>query len=557
MSLPSDQVKKGVIRAPQRSLLRALGLKDKELGQPFVGIANSFNQVVPGHMHLNRLAELVKQGVVEAGGTPFEFNTIGICDGIAMGHAGMYSSLPSREVVADSVELMANAHGFDALVMIASCDKIVPGMLMAAARLDLPAIMLTGGPMAAGSHQDQVVDLASVFEGVGKVQAGDMTAAELTELECAACPGPGSCAGMFTANTMACLAEALGMALPGGACALAGSPERGELAKQAGRTVMELIAKDLRPSKIYSTQSFENACRVDLALGGSTNTCLHLPAIAHEARVDFGLADFDRLAHTTPHLCLMSPAGQHRMEHLQAAGGVGAVIKALEPVMNLDCPAVGGSIGDYMPAEVSSTELLGRRVIMPMDDPVHAEGGLAILKGDLAPDGCVVKSAAVAEHMLVFSGPARVFELEEDAVTAYQADVIQPGEVVVVRYEGPSGGPGMREMLALTSMIAGGPLDGKVALVTDGRFSGASRGAAIGHLSPEAAAGGPLAFVQDGDIIAIDIPGRNISLQVDADELADRRAKWQAPAPRFTRGVLARYAALVGSAAGGAILKGN
>ncbi len=557
MSLPSDQVKKGVLRAPQRSLLRALGLDDQELGRPFVGIANSFNQVIPGHMHLNRLAELVKDGVREAGGVPFEFNTIGICDGIAMGHAGMYSSLPSREVVADSVELMANAHAFDALVLISSCDKIVPGMLMAAARLDLPAIMLTGGPMAAGSYQGEVVDLASVFEGVGKVASGQMSEDQLTELECAACPGPGSCAGMFTANTMACLTEALGLTLPGGACALADSPQREELARQAGRAVLKLIEKDLRPSQIFSAKSFENACRVDLALGGSTNTCLHLPAIAHEARVNFGLADFDRLAQTTPHLCLMSPAGQHRMEHLGAAGGVGAVMKALEPLINAECPAVGGVIGDYLPAEASTSEALGRRVIMPLDDPVHTEGGLAILKGDLAPDGCVVKSAAVAEHMLVFSGPARVFEKEEDGVAAYQAGDIQPGEVLVVRYEGPAGGPGMREMLALTSMIAGGPLDGKVALVTDGRFSGASRGAAIGHVSPEAAAGGPLALVEDGDVIAIDIPDRKISLQVDVGELESRRAKWQAPAPRFTRGVLARYAALVGSAAGGAILKGN
>ncbi|MEW5913296.1 MAG: dihydroxy-acid dehydratase [Thermodesulfobacteriota bacterium] len=557
MSLPSDEVKKGLLRAPQRSLLRALGLGEAEMARPLVGIANSYNTVVPGHMHLDRLARLVAEGVRQAGGTPLEFNTIGICDGLAMGHAGMYASLPSREVVADSVELMAKAHGFDALVLVASCDKIVPGMLMAACRLDLPAVMLTGGPMVAGRHQGRLVDLISVFEAVAQAQSGALSAEGLAALECAACPGPGSCAGMFTANTMACLAEALGLALPGGATALAESNRRAELAVASGRAAMEMLTADRRPSQILTKLAFENACRVDLALGGSTNTCLHLPAIAHEARVDFTLADFDRLSRTTPHLALLSPAGEHRLEHLEAAGGVGAVMKALEPMLHLDCPAVGGSIADYLPPTVSEYEALGRRVIASLEAPLSPQGGLAVLKGNLAPEGGVVKAAAVAPAMRVFEGPARVFEREEEAVAAYQAGAIVPGEVVVVRYEGPAGGPGMREMLALTALIAGGPLNGQVALVTDGRFSGGSRGAVIGHVSPEAAAGGPLALVQDGDRIALDIPGRSLSLQVEDKELAARRAAWRPPQPRFTRGALARYASQVGSAAQGAVLQGN
>ncbi len=558
MKLPSDSVKKGAARAPQRSLLRALGLGDRELQAPLVGIANSYNTVVPGHMHLDRLAKLAAEGVRAAGATPLEFNTIGICDGLAMGHAGMHASLPSREVVADSVELMARAHGFDALVLIASCDKIVPGMLMAAARLDLPAVMLTGGPMAAGHYEGETVDLISVFEGVARVQSGAMSLEQLTALECAACPGPGSCAGMFTANTMACLAEALGLALPGGAAALAQSPRRAELAQASGRAAVAALQKGLRPSAILTPAAFANACRVDLALGGSTNTCLHLPAIAHEAGVDFGLADFDRLSRQTPHLVKLSPAGELRMEHLEAAGGVGAVMKALEPLLDLSCLAVGGeSLADYLAAEPSAHQAMGQRVIASLEEPLSPEGGIAVLTGNLAPDGCVVKAAAVAPEMRRFTGPARVFDSEEAAVAAYDAQIIHPGEVIVVRYEGPAGGPGMREMLALTALISGGPLDGKVALVTDGRFSGGSRGAAVGHLSPEAASGGPLALVNDGDLIALDIPARRIELKVEREQLAARRQAWRRPAPKFTRGALARYAALVGSAAAGAVLKGN
>ena len=558
MTLPSDQVKKGAARAPQRSLLRALGLNDDDLSRPLVGIANSYNTVVPGHMHLDRLAKLAADGVRAAGATPLEFNTIGICDGLAMGHAGMHASLPSREVVADSVELMAMAHGFDALVLIASCDKIVPGMLMAACRLNLPAVMLTGGPMAAGKLDGKAVDLISVFEGVAKVQSGQWSEGQLAALECAACPGPGSCAGMFTANTMACMAEAMGLALPGGASALAQTPRRAELAQASGRAAVEALKNNLRPLDILTQAAFFNACRVDLALGGSTNTCLHLPAIAHEARVDFGLADFDRLSRETPHLAKLSPAGEFRMEHLDAAGGVGAVMKALEPLLDTGCLAVGAqTLAGYLAPAVSTYEVRGQRVIHSLEEPISAQGGIAVLSGNLAPEGCVVKAAAVAQQMRRFSGPARVFDSEEAAVAAYNQDVIQAGEVIVVRYEGPAGGPGMREMLALTSLVSGGPLDGKVALVTDGRFSGGSRGAAIGHVSPEAAAGGPMCLVQDGDLIALDLEARGIELKVKDQELERRRQDWRQPKAKFNRGALARYAALVGSAAGGAVLKGN
>ncbi len=557
-AMKSDQVKKGASRAPHRALLRALGCNDRDISQPFIGIANSFNQVVPGHIHLDQLAREVKRGVRQAGGTPFEFNTIGICDGLAMGHAGMYFSLPSREVVADSVELMARAHGFDALVLIASCDKIVPGMLMAAARLDLPAVMLTGGPMEHGVFQGQVVDLVAVFEAVAKVEEGTMDPAELAELEAGACPGPGSCAGMFTANTMACMTEALGLSLPGCATSLAISPAKKELAFASGLAVMDALARDLRPSAILTREAFLNAGRLDMALGGSTNTTLHLPAIAHEAGVDFGLADFDRLSRDTPHLCSMSPGGPMRMSHLDQAGGVGAVLKRLQPLLHLEARCVNGrSLGENLPSQVPEVSFFDQPVIHTLEKPVHQEGGLAVLQGSLAPQGAVVKQTAVAPEMMRHQGPAICFDREEDAVEAYGQGRIQPGQVVVVRYEGPAGGPGMREMLALTSLISGGPLDGQVALVTDGRFSGGSRGAAIGHVSPEAARGGPLALVRDGDTIAIDIPGRSLNLMVDEKELERRRKRWQPPRPRFARGALARYAALVGSAAQGAVLNPN
>lgn len=553
---PSDQIKNGIARAPHRSLLRAAGMDDERLGRPLVGVANSWNEIVPGHIHLNRLARRVKEGVLAAGGAPLEFNTIGICDGLAMGHRGMHASLPSREVVADSVELMAMAHGFDALVLIASCDKIVPGMLMAAARLNLPAVMLTGGPMAFGEHRGEVVDLITVFEAVAKVESGAMSREELHELETKACPGAGSCAGMFTANTMACMTEALGLSLPGCACALAESSSKDETAFESGRAVMRALEDDLRPRDILTRRAFENACRVDLALGGSTNTTLHLPAIAHEAGVKLRLTDFDDFSRTTPHLCSMSPGGPMRMSHLHEAGGVGAVMKRLEEQLHLDAMTIAGkTVGDCLPAEVEPVSFFGQEVIHSLEQPVHAEGGLAVLRGALAPQGAVVKQTAVSPDMLAHTGPARVFDREEDAVAAYSQGGIQAGDVVVVRYEGPAGGPGMREMLALTSLISGGPLDGKVALITDGRFSGGSRGAAIGHVSPEAAQGGLLALVRDGDEIAIDIPGRSLELNLDADEISKRRQTWRPPEPKFKTGALARYAALVTSAAQGAILR--
>ncbi|MBU1743133.1 MAG: dihydroxy-acid dehydratase, partial [Proteobacteria bacterium] len=468
----SNQIKEGLSRAPHRSLLKALGLDDEQIARPFIGLANSWTDVVPGHVHLDRLAAVVKRGVREAGGTPFEFNTIAICDGLAMGHQGMSASLPSRELVADSVELMTRAHCFDALVLIASCDKIVPGMLMAAARLDVPALMVTGGPMACGRHRGEVVDLITVFEAVAKVEAGRMSLEELGELEAAACPGPGSCAGMFTANTMACVTEALGFSLPGCACALAESDQKNRIAHESGRAIMGLLAGDVRPSAILTRDSFVNAARVDLALGGSTNTALHLPAIAHEAGVGFGLSDFDDLSRTTPHLSAMSPGGPMRLSHLDAAGGVGAVMKRLEDDLDLGVMTVNsGPLKDYLPAEVAKVEFFGQPVIHSLADPVHAEGSLAVLRGNLAPQGAVVKQTAVSPGMLRHSGPARVFDGEEAAVAAYTQGRLQAGDVVVVRYEGPAGGPGMREMLALTSLISGGPLDGKVALVTDGRFS--------------------------------------------------------------------------------------
>jgi dihydroxy-acid dehydratase len=459
-------------------------------------------------------------------------------------------------VVADTVELMARAHCFDALVLIASCDKIVPGMLMAAARLDLPAIVVSGGPMAAGEHRGRVVDLITVFEAVAKVQAGQMSDEELVELEDCACPGPGSCAGMFTANTMACLTEALGLSLPGCACAGATEQAKQDVAFASGLAIMDLLASDLRPSRLLSDKSFANAARVDLALGGSTNSILHLTALAQEAGVDFGPDDFDRLARTTPHLCSMSPGGPMRMNHLQAAGGVGAVMAHLRPLLHLDCPTVSGkSVGENLPQQLTGVEFFEQPVIHPLAEPVHAEGGLAVLKGSLAPEGAVVKQSAVDAAMLAHQGPARVFDGEEAAVAAVSAGQVKPGEVLVVRYEGPAGGPGMREMLALTSLISGGSLNGKVALITDGRFSGGSRAAAVGHASPEAFRGGPLALVADGDQIVMDIPARRLDLMVEPAELARRAALWSRPAPKFTRGALARYAALVGSAARGAVLE--
>ncbi|MBE3581422.1 MAG: dihydroxy-acid dehydratase [Thermoanaerobacteraceae bacterium] len=550
----SDLMKAGLARAPHRSLFKAMGLTDEEVARPIIGIVNSFNELAPGHVHLRTVAEAVKAGVRMAGGTPLEFSTIGVCDGIAMNHTGMKYSLASRELIADSVEVMAMAHPFDALIFITNCDKIVPGMLMAAARLNLPSIFISGGPMLAGRYKGRDVSLSNIFEAVGMVRAGKMTEDELAELEDCVCPGCGSCAGMYTANTMNCLTEALGMGLPGQGTVPAVSAARLRLAKQAGMRIMDLLEKNIRPRDIMTAAAFRNAVAVDMALGGSTNTCLHLPAIAREAGVDLPLKVFDELSRQVPQLCKLSPAGPHHIQDLHEAGGIPAVMAELGRAGLLDgsCLTVTGrTVAD----NCAGKGILNKEVIRPLENPYSPDGGLAILYGNLAPEGAVVKKGAVLPEMLVHKGPARVFESEEEAFQAIIEGRIRPGDVVVIRYEGPKGGPGMQEMLSPTSALAGMGLDASVALITDGRFSGASRGASIGHVSPEAAAGGPLALVKEGDLIAIDIPARKLELLVEEGELARRRAEWQAPAPKISTGYLARYARHVNSGARGAVLE--
>ena len=549
----SDQVKRGVQRAPHRSLFHALGYTPEELDQPIIGVANSQNEIVPGHVHLDRVAEAVKAGVRSAGGTPLEFSTIAICDGIAMGHAGMRYPLPSRELIADSVEAMALAHSFDALVLVTNCDKITPGMLMAAARLNLPAIMVSGGPMLAGRFEGKDVDLSTIFEAVGRLEAGLMTEEELAELELAACPGCGSCAGLFTANTMNCLAEALGMALPGNGTIPAVSAARIRLAKRAGIKIMELLERGIRPSAILTKEAFANAIAVDMALGGSTNAVLHLMAIAHEAGVALPLELFDEIGRRTPYLASMSPAGPFHLQDLDEAGGIPAVMRELSRGELIN-PSVLTATGETVGENIAQAAIRRPEVIKTLEESLRAEGGIAILRGNLAPDGAVVKSAAVAEKMLVHQGPARVFESEEEAVEAILGGEIERGDVVVIRYEGPKGGPGMREMLMPTSSVAGMGLDEDVALLTDGRFSGATRGAAIGHISPEAAEGGPIALLRDGDVVEIDIPARRLEVRLSAEEMERRREGWQPPT-RVTKGYLARYAAMVTSSSTGAILQ--
>lgn len=551
----SDEIKKGVDRMPHRALLRATGLNSEEIYKPHIGVANSWNEIVPGHIHLNRLAEEVKKGVREGGGTPFEFSTIAICDGIAMGHEGMYSSLPSREVIADSIELVVRAHRFDGLVAIASCDKIIPGMLMACCRLDIPTIMVTGGPMEFGKVGDRVVDISTVFEAVSQVKKKRISDDQAEEIEQVACPGAGSCAGMFTANTMASIAEALGISLPYSSTIPALAEERLKLARESGATIMKLVEKDITPSSLLAPKSFENAAIVSLALGGSTNATLHLPAIACELGIDFGLKDFDRISQKIPHLVNMSPQGPMRMAHLHQAGGIPCLMKRLESYLNLDCISVTGkAMGHHLPKSTNNVEAMGDMVIHELDDPVHGEGGIAILLGNLAPKGAIVKQTAVDENMLVHSGPARVFDCEEDATSAIDAGEIREGEVIVIRYEGPSGGPGMREMLEPTSRLSGSKLNGKVVLITDGRFSGATRGAAIGHISPEAVTGGPIAIIRDGDVIKIDIPNRKLEVELTEDEIAGRFKSWHRPEPKFKSGILSRYSALVKGADKGATL---
>ncbi len=549
----SDEAKKGLAKAPHRSLLKALGLTDDEIARPFVGIVNSFNEIVPGHIHLKNIAEAVKAGVRAAGGTPFEFNVIGICDGIAMNHQGMKYSLPSREIIANSVELMSEAHRFDALVLIPNCDKVVPGMLMAMARLDLPSILISGGPMLTGKFDGRAVDLISVFEAVGQVQAGKMSSEELAELESTACPGCGSCAGLFTANSMNSLAEAIGLALPGNGTIPAAYAERQRLAKLAGAKVMELLEKDVRPSQILTPDAFRNALAVDMALGGSTNTVLHLTALAYEAGVPFDLNLVDEVSQATPNLCRLSPAGQDRMEDLHLAGGVSAVMKELAEggVLNLNALTV---TGETVEANLKKVKNKNPEVIRPFSQPYLNRGGIAILRGNLAPDGAVVKESAVAPEMKKRRGPARVFDSEEAAVGAILGNQIKAGDIVVIRYEGPKGGPGMREMLTPTSALSGMGLDSSVALITDGRFSGGTRGAAIGHISPEAFEGGPIALLKEGDEINIDIENRRIDIALSDDDLEARKSQWTKPEIKIKSGYLALYARLVSSAAQGAVL---
>ena len=550
----SDQMKSGLEKAPHRSLFKAMGYTDLEIKRPLIGIANSANEIIPGHVHLNKIVQAVKAGVWMAGGTPIEFSTIGVCDGIAMNHEGMKYSLPSRELIADSVEIMAKAHPFDGLVLVPNCDKIVPGMLMAALRVNIPTIFISGGPMLAGSYQGKEIDLITVFEGVGKVKANLITEEELQAIEDCACPGCGSCAGMFTANSMNCLTEALGLALPGNGTIPAVHAARIRLAKMAGMKIMELFKQDLRPRDIATQEAFENALTVDMALGCSTNTILHVPAIAHEAGITLDLDILNKISDKTPHICQLSPAGSHHLQDLDKAGGIPAVMAELsrKDLISLKPLTVTGkTVADNL----KGVKVRDYSVIKSLDNPYHPEGGIAILKGNLAPDGAVVKQSAVAKEMLRNEGKARVFDSEEAAVKAILGGKIKPGDIVVIRYEGPKGGPGMREMLTPTSAIAGMGLDKEVALLTDGRFSGGTRGAAIGHISPEAAEGGPIALVEEGDIIEIDIPGKRLTLKVDQETLDKRKSTWTAPPPKIKEGYVYRYAQMVTSASTGAVFK--
>jgi dihydroxy-acid dehydratase len=550
--LRSDAIKFGVQRAPHRALLKALGLSDRDLDKPFIAVANSFTTVVPGHAHLNQVAEAVKAGVMSAGGVPFEFNTIGICDGLAMGHEGMKYSLPSRELIADSVELMVQAHRFDGLVMISNCDKITPGMLMASARVNIPAIMVTGGPMISGVYKGKKVGTASMFEAVGQVAAGKMSEKELKALEEAACPSCGSCNGMFTANTMACVTEALGMSLPGCATPSAVSAKRLRIAKATGERACGLVKEDLKPRKILSPDSFGNAIMVDMALGGSTNTVLHLTAIAEEAEVALPLSLFDELSRRVPHLSSMVPSGPYTMEDLDAAGGIPAIMKELEGKLHLNNVTVTGKT---VKENIENAMVLDANVIRPLDNAVHPHGGIAILKGNLAPEGAVVKATAISRKMLVHKGPARIFDSEEEAMKAILIKEIQEGDVLVIRYEGPVGGPGMREMLSPTATIAGMGLSESVALITDGRFSGATRGPCIGHVSPEAAVGGPIAVLRNEDTIEIDVPKRKLNVKLSDDELNKRLKSWTAKKSKVKKGYLVRYSQLVQPAYKGSVLK--
>ncbi len=552
--MKSDAVKKGIAQSPQRSLLRALGLSEEELKKPLVGIVSSYNEIVPGHMNLDKITEAVKMGVAMAGGVPIVFPAIAVCDGIAMGHIGMKYSLVTRDLIADSTECMATAHQFDALVCIPNCDKNVPGLLMAAARINVPTVFVSGGPMLAGRVKGNKTSLSSMFEAVGSYAAGTMTEEDMREFECKTCPTCGSCSGMYTANSMNCLTEVLGMGLKGNGTIPAVYSERLVLAKQAGMKVMELLEKNIRPSDILTEDAFMNALTVDMALGCSTNSMLHLPAIAHEAGVELNPEIANAISEKTPNLCHLAPAGHTYIEELNEAGGVYAVMNELNKLglIHTDCMTVTGkTVGENIQGCVNKNP----EVIRPVENPYSKTGGIAVLKGNLAPETAVVKRSAVCDEMLVHEGPARVFDCEEDAIAAIRGGKIVPGDVVVIRYEGPKGGPGMREMLNPTSAIAGMGLGDTVALITDGRFSGASRGASIGHVCPEAAVGGPIALVEEGDRISINIPEHKLELLVDEEELARRRAEWKPRKPAVTTGYLARYAKMVTSARRGAVLE--
>ncbi len=552
----SDTIKKGFQRAPHRGLLRACGLSDADMDKPFIGIANSFCEIVPGHVHLNQVARTVKQAVQDAGGCAFEFNTIAICDGIAMGHTGMKYSLSSREIIADSVETMAQAHCFDGLVCIPNCDKIIPGMLMAAVRLNIPMIFVSGGPMKAGKTKDgQTVDLISIFEGVAQFNAGKISEEQLKELECAGCPGEGSCSGMFTANSMNCLCEAIGMALPGNGTILAVDPKRQELYKAAGKQIIALVEKDIKPLNIISVESMDNALALDVAMGGSTNTVLHTLAVASEAAIKYNLDRINEISEKCPNICKVAPSSKYHVEDVDAAGGVSAILKEISKIpglLNTECLTVTGkTLGE----NIADSVIRDTEVIRPLDKAYSKTGGLAILRGNLAPNGAVVKTAGVADSMLTHTGPAVIFESQEDACEGILAGKVKKGNVVVIRNEGPKGGPGMQEMLSPTSYIMGAGLGESVALITDGRFSGGTRGACIGHVSPEAAVGGPIGLLKDGDIIEIDIPNNKISVKLSDKELAERKKTFKPPKPRITKGYLAKYASMATSADTGAVLK--
>ncbi len=550
----SKEVTQGLEATAKRALFKSRGLEDKDLEKPLIAIANSWNQVVPGHFHLDKLGEKVSRGIREAGGTPFQFNTIGICDGISMGTDGMRYSLPSREIIANSVEAMVEGQRFDGIIALASCDKIVPGMLMALARINIPSILITGGPMHPGEKDDKRLDVISTFEALGEVKSGKISEEEAIDIENAACPGPGSCAGLFTANTMACLTETLGLSLPGTATSHAISKDKEKISKRAGKQIIKLLEDEVTPRDILTKEAFENAITVDMALGGSTNTALHLPAIAHEAGVELTLDKFDEISDKTPQLTKLRPSGDHMMIDLENAGGIPAVLKRLEDFLNLDTKTVTGKT---LGQNIENVEVKNDDVIRTLDNPYRETGGLKILKGNLAPNGAVLKQAAVSDKMLKHKGTARVFESGEDAEEAILNGEINEGETVIIKDEGPKGGPGMREMLGPTSAIAGTGLIDSVALITDGRFSGGTRGLAIGHVSPESADGGPIAIVEEGDEILIDVEEKRLELLVDEETIEKRLENWEPPKAKFKGGYLELYAKNVGPAHKGAILYGN